>query len=69
MSSEHIIRMMAGTFILSSLALGFFVNQWFYLITAFVGLNLFQSGLTKWCPAVGIINKLGIAKNKTVKGE
>ena len=49
MVRERIIRLVAGTLVLTSLALGIWVNRWWFLLTAFVGLNLFQSGLTQWC--------------------
>jgi len=60
MTVENAIRMMAGSFILISLALGWWVNHYFFLFTAFVGLNLLQSSITKWCPAEGIFKKLGL---------
>jgi len=49
MSIERKIRMIAGTFALASLALGWWVHPGFFLFTAFVGLNLLQSSITKWC--------------------
>ena len=54
MTSWRVVRVIAGTFILLSLALGIpgsplFVSQWWLAFTAFVGLNLLQSGLTRWC--------------------
>jgi len=49
MVRERIIRLVAGTLVLTSLALGIWVNRWWFLLTAFVGLNLFQSALTRWC--------------------
>lgn len=49
MSIERKIRMIAGTFVLVSLALGWWVHPGFFLFTAFVGLNLLQSSMTKWC--------------------
>lgn len=49
MSLDHTIRLIAGTFILLSLALGWWVSPWWFLFTAFVGVNLIQSSLTKWC--------------------
>jgi hypothetical protein len=52
MTVERGLRLMAGAFILLSVAL--------YLFTAFVGLNLFQSGLTNWCPAMMFLKKLGL---------
>ena len=45
---------------LLSLALGYTVHAGFYLFTAFVGLNLLQSGLTRWCPAMWILKKAGM---------
>jgi hypothetical protein len=57
MCREHIIRVVAGTFVLTSLALGLWVSPYFFLFTAFVGLNLFQSGLTKWCLLDDILRK------------
>jgi Inner membrane protein YgaP-like, transmembrane domain len=54
------LRLIAGTFVLVSLGLGYFVSDWWYLFTAFVGLNLFQSALTNWCPMMSFLRKLGI---------
>ena len=62
MKLEHMIRIIAGTFILVSLALGTWVNHYWYLFTAFVGANLFQSGFTKWCLMEDILRKLGVGK-------
>lgn len=64
MSLERIIRTMAGTFVLLSLALGFdgspiFVSKWFLAFTAFVGLNLVQSSFTGFCPAEMLLKKFG----------
>lgn len=49
MSMDHKIRLIAGTLILISLALGVWVSEWWLFFTAFIGLNLFQSSITKWC--------------------
>lgn len=49
MTMDQKIRLIAGTFILVSLALGSWVSPWWLLFTAFVGANLVQSSLTKWC--------------------
>ena len=62
MKREHMIRIIAGTFVLASLALGTWVNHYWYLFTAFVGANLFQSGFTKWCLMEDILRKLGLGK-------
>ncbi|MDP6597019.1 MAG: DUF2892 domain-containing protein [Candidatus Poribacteria bacterium] len=62
MTMNQYIRAIAGIFVIISLSLGFFVNQYWYLFTAFVGLNLFQSAFTKWCLMENILAKLGIAQ-------
>lgn len=54
--THYLVRRIAGIFVLVSLALGYWVSPWFFLFTAFVGLNLFQSSLTKWCPVEGIFD-------------
>jgi hypothetical protein len=54
------LRLVAGAFILASLALGHWVNPYWYLFTAFVGLNLFQSAFTNWCPMMTVLRKLGV---------
>jgi len=53
------IRGIAGTFVLISLALGYWVHPAFYLFTAFVGLNLLQSAFTRWCPMMALLRALG----------
>ncbi|HEX2520645.1 MAG TPA: DUF2892 domain-containing protein [Terriglobia bacterium] len=60
MTLERYIRLIAGTFVLASLALGTWISPYWYLFTAFVGLNLFQSALTKWCLMEDILRKLGV---------
>ena len=62
MSREHLIRLIAGTFVMGSLALGWFVSPYWFLFTAFVGFNLFQSALTKWCLMEDILRKFQIGK-------
>jgi hypothetical protein len=54
------LRGMAGTMVLLSLSLGWFVHPGFYWVTAFVGANLLQSAFTGWCPAMAILRKLGV---------
>jgi Inner membrane protein YgaP-like, transmembrane domain len=54
------LRLIAGFFVLLSLALGHYVNPGWYLFTAFVGLNLFQSAFTNWCPMMAFLRKLGV---------
>jgi hypothetical protein len=65
MTSWQLVRIIAGLFILVSLALGVpgspvFVSQWWLAFTAFVGVNLLQSGFTLWCPLEIILRKLGM---------
>ena len=59
MKTESLVRILAGTLVLVSLALAYFVHPWWLALTAFVGLNLFQSGFTGFCPAEIVIRKLG----------
>ena len=65
MSAERIVRIVAGFFVLLSLTLGveaspLFVHNYFLFFTAFVGLNLFQSGFTQICPLNNILAKFGV---------
>ena len=65
MTAERIVRIVAGFFILLSLSLGvdvspLFISKYFLFFTAFVGLNLFQSGFTNFCPLTSILAKFGI---------
>ena len=60
MNIERSLRLIAGFFILLSVALGWLVSPWFYLFTAFVGLNLLQSAFTNWCPMISILRKAGV---------
>ena len=64
MTSWRIVRIVAGAFILLSLVLGIpgsplFVSPWWLAFTAFVGVNLLQSGITKWCLMEQILRKFG----------
>ena len=64
MNSWQIVRVIAGLLILLSLAFGIpespiFISQWWLAFTAFIGINLLQSGLTKWCLMETIMRKLG----------
>ncbi|MDX9858530.1 MAG: DUF2892 domain-containing protein [candidate division Zixibacteria bacterium] len=64
MSLENSIRLLAGTLVLLSLALYYFVSPWWLLLTAFVGFNLVQSSLTGFCPAEIILKKLFFGSNR-----
>jgi len=57
---NRIVRAIAGTFILLSLLLAIYVNQNWLWFTAFVGANLLQSSITKWCLMDDILTKLGV---------
>lgn len=59
MNIERIVLAVAGFMILLSLTLGWLVSPWWYLFTAFVGANLFQSAFTGFCPLALILRKLG----------
>lgn len=54
------LRAIAGLFVVLSLALGYWVHPAWFLFTAFVGLNLFQSGFTGWCPMMALLKKAGV---------
>ncbi|HEY6928645.1 MAG TPA: DUF2892 domain-containing protein [Thermoanaerobaculia bacterium] len=54
------IRGIAGTFVLVSVTLGYFVHPGFFLFTVFVGANLFQSMFTGTCPMMWFLRKLGL---------
>ena len=62
MKMERIIRAIAGSFVLASLALGWWIHPGWFLFTAFVGLNLLQSSVTRWCLMEDILAKLGLAE-------
>ncbi len=59
MTLERTLRLIAGVVVMGSVALGYFVDPNWYFFTAFVGLNLFQSALTNWCPMMTVLRKLG----------
>jgi hypothetical protein len=60
MTLERYLRMIAGAFVVASLSLGYWVSPYWYLFTAFVGLNLIQSAFTNWCPMMTFLRKLGV---------
>lgn len=60
MNVERYLRLVAGFFVMLSVALGYWVHPGFFLFTAFVGLNLFQSAFSNWCPLMTILKKLGV---------
>lgn len=65
MNAERIVRIVAGLMIMLTLSLGMeaspiFVSQYFLFFSLFIGLNLFQSGITQFCPLTNILGKFGI---------
>lgn len=73
MTTERIVRIFAGAVILVSLALGaaaspLFVSAHFLWLTAFVGANLFQSGITRFCPLDLFLKRLGVASAAGARG-
>ena len=60
MTVERYLRLIAGLFVLASVLLGIYAHPAFFWFTAFVGLNLFQSAFTGWCPMMAILRKAGV---------
>ena len=60
MTVERTLRLVAGALVAISLALGYWVSPYWFLLTAFVGLNLFQSGFSNWCPMMTFLRKAGL---------
>ena len=57
---ERYLRLIAGLFVSASVLLGMYVHPYFFWFTLFVGLNLFQSAFTGWCPMMTILRKAGV---------
>ena len=62
MPMHYAIRLVAGVFVLISLALGYWVNELWFLFTAFVGVNLIQSAFSRWCLMETILSRLGVVR-------
>jgi len=60
MTVERSLRLIAGALVAISVALGYWVSPYWFLLTAFVGLNLFQSGFSNWCPMMTFLRKAGL---------
>jgi hypothetical protein len=60
MTVDRYLRMIAGAFVVLSLALGYWVSPYWFLLTGFVGLNLVQSAFTNWCLMMTILRKVGV---------
>jgi hypothetical protein len=68
MCNDRIIRRFAGIFVLLSLALGWLVSPYWFLFTAFVGVNLLQSSFTNFCPLERILGRFGFAGCRPASG-
>lgn len=66
MTLHRILRLVAGSFVLLSLALAHYADPRWLWFTAFVGLNLLQSAFTNWCPLISLLKKAGVAEYETV---
>lgn len=60
MTINEALRLVAGIFVLVSVILGYTVNEYWFLLTGFVALNLIQSAFSKWCPMMTILGKAGL---------
>ena len=60
MTVERAVRLLAGVIVLVSLALAHWVSGYWLWLTVFVGVNLFQSGFTNWCPAMAVFRWIGL---------
>jgi hypothetical protein len=60
MTVDRALRLIAGAFVFASVLLGMFVHAYFYWFAAFVGLNLFQSAISNWCPMMVILRRAGL---------
>jgi len=63
MTIENGVRVIAGTLVLVSTLLAFFVSNWWLLLTGFIGANLIQSAFTCFCPATKVLKKLGFTQS------
>ena len=64
MTVERALRLIAGAFVVLSVLLGIYVNPNFLWFTLFVGVNLFQSAFTNWCPMMVILRKSGLSDTR-----
>jgi hypothetical protein len=65
MTIDDMLHLIAGTFIFLSVILGVYVSPYFLLFTGFIGLNLFQSAFTKWCPMMWLLRMAGFKECST----
>jgi hypothetical protein len=64
MTVNRALRLIAGSFVMLSLALGYLVHPAWFLFTAFVSLNLVQSAFTDWCPMMTLLQQLGCRREQ-----
>lgn len=64
MTIDEGLRFAAGFLVLLSVALGYFVHPAWFLFTVFVGVNLFQSAFSRWCPMMAILAKVGLKSGR-----
>jgi hypothetical protein len=67
MTIERALRLIAGVFVALSVLLGLFVDNRFLWFTLFVGLNLFQSAFTNWCPMMTILRRSGLTQQGRIR--
>jgi hypothetical protein len=60
MTVERYLRLIAGSFVLASVLLGWLLSPYWFLFTVFVALNLVQSAFTNWCPMMTFLRRLGV---------
>ncbi len=60
MSIDRAVLIFAGLMVLASVALTLLVSPWWLLLTGFVGINMFQAGITGFCPAAIVFKRLGL---------
>ena len=63
MNIERSLRMIAGFFVLATVGLGYWHSPYWFLFTAFVGLNLLQSAFTNWCPMMMFLRWIGVKES------
>jgi DUF2892 family protein len=63
MNVERYLRLIAGLFVFVTVLLGYYYSPYWFLFTAFVGLNLFQSAFTNWCPMMTFLRWRGIKES------
>lgn len=62
MKKEYIIRLVAGSLVLTGVALSYYISLWWLLLPVFVGVNLVQSSFTGFCPLECLLDRMGVNK-------